>query len=353
MPRPETADGARAPRVSRRTLVLTPLSLLLAAVLLAWLMPRVTGVPWSRVARALGEAPPLALVALALLALVALGASAVGLRAAIPRLALSRALPASAATTALSVAVPGGSTLAVGVLYALARREGARRTDVLAGIAAATAAEVAVGLLLAPLGAVALVLTGSTALGGAPLAALVALSAGCLLALAAGVLALRRSALAGVLARLESGLDAMGLAHLAGGGVRADTVLEIRDAAAARLRARGTAILGAPLAVRAAQAAALLVALRAVGLDVPLLQVVAVFVLGRLLALVPLTPGGAGLAETGSAAALIALGHDPAASGAAAVLVTVTTLLVPVALGLLAAPALQRARLMPTGEEQG
>lgn len=352
MPRPETVDGARAPRISRRTLVLTPLSLLLAAALLAWLMPRATGVPWSRVARTLGEAPPLALAALPLLALVALGASAVGLRTAIPHLALSRAVPASAATTALSVAVPGGSTLAVGVLYALARREGARRTEVLAGIAAVTAAETAVGLLLVPLGVGALLLGGPTSLRGAPLAALAALSVGCLLVLAAGALALRRPVLAGILARLERGLDEMGLAHLAEGRVRAGAVLEIRDAAVARLRAHGAAILGAPLAVRAAQAAALLVALRAVGLEVPVPQAIAVFVLGRLLALVPLTPGGAGLAETGSAAALIALGHDPAASGAAAVLMTVTTLLIPVALGLLAVPALRRARLAPAGDEQ-
>lgn len=340
MPRPETVDGADAPRISRRTLILTPLSILLAAVLLAWLMPRATGVSWARVGEVLATTSPRALAALVALAAVALLAGSLGLRAAMG-LGLRTAVPASAAATALSVAVPGGSTLAVGGLYALSRRAGRSRTDVLAGIAASTAAEAAVGLLLLPLGVGALLLGGPTGLGTCAVAALVALAAASVVALVAGAALLRGAVLAPLAARLERVIADAGADHLLGGRVTAEGVLAVRDAAAKHLRTHPITILGAPLAVRLVQAVALLVALRSVGLEVPPLQALAVFVLGRLLALVPLTPGGTGLAETGSAAALVALGHDPAASGAAAILVSITTVLVPVLLGLLAVPALR------------
>src|SRR5699024_11633329 len=71
------------------------------------------------------------------------------------------------------------------------------------------------------------------------------------------------------------------------------------------------------MAARLLQWVALVVAIEAVGAQVPLLLTVAIFALGRVLSLVPLTPGGAGITETVGAAALVALGVGAEASASA------------------------------------
>lgn len=63
----------------------------------------------------------------------------------------------------------------------------------------------------------------------------------------------------------------------------------------------------------------------------------AIFALGRVLSLVPLTPGGAGVSETVGAAALVALGLGSAAAATSMLLLAVATLVVPLVAGGLAA----------------
>ena len=91
-----------------------------------------------------------------------------------------------------------------------------------------------------------------------------------------------------------------------------------------------------PTVVVTALAAALSMA---AGLDLGRTAVLtlAVFALGRVLSLVPLTPGGAGITETVGAAALVALGVSAADAAGAMLLLMVTMLLVPLLLGALAA----------------
>lgn len=321
-------------RISARTVVLTAASVVLALVLLGWGLPAVTGTSWRRIAEVVAAAPAGALALLPVLALVALGAGALGLSAAVAGLPRRDAVPLSALSTAVSVTVPGGSTLALGLLYAAGRRRGVGAAALVVGVALITAADLGAGLLLAPAGALGYALSGSGALGGGAVAAVWVLAALSAAALVAGVLLVRRRTLAALLTGVLDGLGA--LLGARGSSWSSATVLARRDEAALRLRAHTPGILLPPLVVRACQFAALVVALDAVGLEVPLPLAVAVFALGRLLALIPLTPGGTGIAETGSAAALIALGFDAGAAASAAVLVSVTTLLTPLALGLLA-----------------
>lgn len=333
-----------APRLTGRRIALTAASCVLALALLAWLMPRATGVGWAAVLAALRTAPPLSLALLVLLALGALGAGAVGTAGAFRGLGVRRAAPISAVATAVTVAVPGGATIAAGLLYAAARRAGVSRADAAAGIGLMTVAETAAGLLLVPVGALCLLLGAPALLGHGAGIGLAALAVVCLLCLVAGALLLRRDPLARLLEGAREGLEGLGLARMLDGRLDVADVLDVRDRAAARLRTHGALVLGAPLLIRALQLAALLVALEATGIAVAVPQAVGVLVLGRLLALLPLTPGGAGLAEAGSAALLVALGADRAGSGAAAVLVSAMTLLVPVLLGVLAAPIALRQR---------
>lgn len=74
---------------------------------------------------------------------------------------------------------------------------------------------------------------------------------------------------------------------------------------------------------------------RATGTDLPFGQLFAAYAIGRLLTAVGVTPGGLGVTETGTAAALVAWGADPAAAMAGVVLFSIFTHLMEVPLGAL------------------
>ncbi len=71
------------------------------------------------------------------------------------------------------------------------------------------------------------------------------------------------------------------------------------------------------------------------GIELTFGQLFAAYAIGRLLTAVGVTPGGLGVTETGTAAALVAWGADPAASMAAVVLFSIFTHLMEVPLGAL------------------
>jgi putative heme transporter len=77
------------------------------------------------------------------------------------------------------------------------------------------------------------------------------------------------------------------------------------------VRRRWAWLLAGSLAYTGAQVVLLGVSLRAVGLVVPISTIVAAAAIERLGTVIPLTPGGAGVAEAGTVAWLIATGLDP------------------------------------------
>lgn len=79
------------------------------------------------------------------------------------------------------------------------------------------------------------------------------------------------------------------------------------------------------------------VCLRTTGVDLPLGPLFAAFALGRLLTSVGITPGGVGVTETGTAAALVAFGATPAPAAAGVVLFSIYTHVMEIPLGALAA----------------
>ena len=71
------------------------------------------------------------------------------------------------------------------------------------------------------------------------------------------------------------------------------------------------------------------------GIELPFGQLFAAYAIGRLLTAVGVTPGGLGVTETGTAAALVAWGADPAASMAGVVLFSIFTHFMEIPLGAL------------------
>jgi uncharacterized membrane protein YbhN (UPF0104 family) len=218
--------------------------------------------------------------------------------------------------------------LGLGLLAWVLRRTGITLPVVVTGILAASLVEMAITSVLVPLlGGGALLLGSAVTPVGSPVggwlwAALVAV-AGAVLVLVLCAVLLRRGVLAALLARADGMIPAGTVAE----------VLRQRDALVGMLGGRGAALALPTLAARVLQCAALWLAIEAVGAQVPVLFTIAVFALGRVLALVPLTPGGAGIAETVSGAVLVGLGVAAADAAAAMLLLLVAMLVVPLLAG--------------------
>ena len=71
------------------------------------------------------------------------------------------------------------------------------------------------------------------------------------------------------------------------------------------------------------------------GIELPFGQLFAAYAIGRLLTAVGVTPGGLGVTETGTAAALVAWGADPASAMAGVVLFSIFTHFMEIPLGAL------------------
>lgn len=325
---PEALDIEHRPTVSIGKIVAGAVSLLLVVVVLAWGLPWAVGVSWAQIGTALAAVPVWAPVAMLLLGLSALALEALTVRTAVSGSRYPSALLGHSASTGMGLAVPGGSMLGLGLLGWTLRRAGIAVPVTVTGIIAASLVEMVITSILVPvlgLGAYALsslLAPTGISLPGALWAALVAVL-GAVVALALTVIVLRRTVLTRLLRRFENLIPSR---HEA-------AVLAQRDALVRMLRRRPLPLLLPTLAARVAQWAALVLALEAVGAEVPLLLMVAVFALGRVLTLVPVTPGGAGIGETVLAAALVALGVAAADAAAAMILMLVATLIVPLLAG--------------------
>lgn len=322
----------RRPSVSPGRLLLAVGSLVLLVLLLAFALPWATGAGWGEILTALGAAPLWAIPVMVLLGLAALALEAATVSVAAPGAGYARSLQAHAVSSGLGLAIPGGGLLGTGAMGWLLHRAGLTVVTVVAAIVLASGVETVVSALLMPivgLGAYAL-----ASLGGAPGLDLpggvwTAVGAVALSLLALGSLAamLNRR----LLVSLLDSAAAMGLADAEDEDISVvrRTVLDIRDAVVEQLRRKALGLIAPTLLARIVQFAALLLALQAVGAEVPLLLALAVFALARTLSLVPVTPGGAGVTETVGAAALVALAVPAPEAATAMLLLALTTLVAP------------------------
>ncbi len=271
-------------------------------------LPHLTGTTWTQVGHVLSGLGP----ATVLMLVTVWGAGMYGHTwvqvAALPGLGHRRALMLNLASSAVASGLPGGGPLSIAANWAMLRSWGFSRAA-FSTYTVLTTGSMAVGKLLLPLpAALAVVLAGAAMpaqvrsvvlVSGAAIAALVLL----------GVLAcplLRRWA------SVRSWLDA------------------VRD--------RWHGLVGGTGAQLGLQYLLLVLCLHVTGAGAAPAGVLLAFAVGRLLSVVPLTPGGLGVTETGTAGLLVALGADPAAaiSGVLLFSLFVTVLEIPLgAIGLL------------------
>lgn len=305
--------------------------------LLAWL-PRIAGTTWPTVGALVAGIRPEILVGLGLLWFTTVLAHAVVQTGALPGLRYGQAVALNTGSSAVASSVPVGGPVSLAVNWAMLRSWGFGRTD-FSTYTLVTTITMAVARLAVPLLA-ALVLVAA---GGLPALAhpIVILAAAALLVVAAATGALGappvRRWLAGrthpgPLGRLARGVD---VAIGRSGAVIRDRWARLSLAAVVQL---------------VLQFALLLACLATVGAGVGVAVALLAFAAGRLLSVLPITPGGLGVTEAGVGALLVALGAPPAAAVAAVLLFGLYTVVleIPIGAGVLVGwrVAVRRQRVM-------
>jgi putative heme transporter len=282
----------------------------------------VAGVSWRDVAAVLRAVTLRDLVLLALIWLGGLGIYSVVLAAALPGLGLRRSLLLNLSGSAVANVVPLGGAAATALNWRMVRTWGHSNLAFVAFCVLTNALDVLTKLLLPLVGVLAFVLVS---LHVPTVLWLVAAS--CAGVLLAALAALR------VMATHSGGADG------ASAGTSRWRVLARRSLRDSGERIRALMVLGwarllsGSAAYIAAQVALLFVSLRSVGLDVPLTVVIMAAAIERLGTLIPLTPGGTGVAEIGTIAWLVATGLDPVQAVAGVLLYRVFLVVMEIPLG--------------------
>jgi uncharacterized protein (TIRG00374 family) len=113
----------------------------------------------------------------------------------------------------------------------------------------------------------------------------------------------------------------------------ADRVLEFRQQTVGLVRAHWRGLTAWMVLYKVSQGLLSLMAARAVGIEIGWLEIFAVYTFGELLSTIPLTPGGVGFVEAGSAGLLVSFGAPNEAALAAVLLYRAFTYLFEIPLG--------------------
>nr|MCU0266203.1 flippase-like domain-containing protein [Actinomycetes bacterium] len=325
-----------APRPSRalQRLLVGAVSLALATVLLVVVLPEVTGAAWVDIWAELRRLTPAQVTALTALWLVGVVAFSWVLTGALPGLTHGQAVTMNLAGSAVSNVVPFGGALGVAVSYAMARSFGFRRSS-FGLFAAVTGLFIGVAKLALPL----LGLLGLLATGRLPTRRLVLIAG-----LGAAALAVLTVAVVGALTsdRIARGVsravDTVGgvVLRLVRSPRTLDSgrvIVDLRDRSADLIRHGWPSMTAGLAGFFGIQALLLWTILQMLGGTLGPTEVFAGFALGRLLSAAVVTPGGVGIAETGAAGLLVALGGDPAVSAAGVLLLSGYTYLIEIPAG--------------------
>jgi uncharacterized protein (TIRG00374 family) len=258
-----------------------------------------------------------------------------------PRNLIQRATVVGAS---LGKTMPGGSATAMAMIVAALRRHGLRGAKVAAALAAAGAVSWATLALLLPVGAVLAVIGGQT---GAIALGAVVFAAGTVVVAAFVPVALRRPERAGTLVERIVASIARGRIRRWVDPAKLGSLVSTGIASAAQLVHNRRALVAAgawALTNWLLDFLVLLTLTASIGGETALLPLLLVYVVGQLLAAVPITPGGVGVVEATMTGMLVAAGA-PAGEAIAAVLgYRLVGHWLPIVVGLLFFPTLVVSR---------
>lgn len=299
-------------------LVLSAVSLLGAAALLIAL-PYVVGVNWKEIVTEIGRLSTIEIALLTLLWLAGLSAYTFVLTSSLPGLTHRHAFMLNAVGSAVSNLLPFGGAAGVAVTFAMARGWGHRNAAIAVSTLVTGVWNVLARLLLPAVGIAGLLIAGE--LPDRRLAAMAAFAAAALVGIVVLlVLALRSEVASRTVDRWLHGVVLRRPLRLCGLMSRVDgAMLDIRNKTVGVLRTGWQGLTAGMVAYLLLQALLLEGCLFAVAAEIELAEVVAVFAINRMLTTAVITPSGAGISETGTAALLVHFGV-PAAPAATATL---------------------------------
>ncbi|MEV6415065.1 YbhN family protein [Kribbella sp. NPDC051718] len=301
-------------------------SVLTGAVTIALvaLLPRAVGTDWATVGSLLGQLSLPALVLLSVVWIAGLWSHSFVLAASLPGLTKRRGLTLSLTGSAVANVLPLGGAAGTGLNFAMTRRWGFSSAAFGGFLAVTTLINV-----VAKLGVVAVALALSPFAGTAT-------------ALPIGRTGLLLIPVLAALAAVVWFLGSEGAATTAGRGLdrltRGRTKLErclpaLRMSVRRVFRGGWRPMTGGMVCYLALQLALLWLCFQLLGTSLSPAVLVTGLAVERLLTLIPITPGGAGVVEVGTTAALVALGGDPAAVTAGMVLFRSFTYLLEIPVG--------------------
>lgn len=308
-------------RVDARAVIRSVLALALAGLLVWLALPWASHTSWSEIGSALGRVHPLTAVGLLGVTVLALYGYTWMLTGALPGLTHLQGLMVNVIGSAAGNLLPGGGAVGSAVTFAVYRSWGFSPTAISTSLVVTGVWNVAARMLLPCIG------IGALLLGGERLPRGVGASA----AAGAGIALALLACFAGVVAS-DTFADRSGraLARVLGPVLArfgrhpdiASGVRGVRATCADVVRTRWRSLTFGIAAFLGIQCVLFGLCLRATGSSPSLTHVVAAFAIGRLLSAVGVTPGGLGVAEAGTTAALVALGEPHAASAAGVLLFT-------------------------------
>jgi uncharacterized membrane protein YbhN (UPF0104 family) len=312
-----------------------------AIALLTIALPRLTHTSWTTVISRVLALSAMQIGVLTLVWLAGLFMHTFVMTVSLPRLGHRRAMMLNFSGSAISNVVPFGGVLGMGVNYSMLRSWGFSKGDFTLLTALTNVVTVMSKLLLPSLALAALVVAGGGAHGSVVVMAIVALGLLCLVIGGVALASLPRSKRCSASLGSSRLLDR--LAAGAGG-----SIADLRREALRLLRGRWHQLTLGALGYALLQALLLGLCLRALGTGLSAFDVLVGFAVGSALTLVPITPGGLGLSETSTAAVLIALGGQPAATTAAVLLFRTFTFLLEIPVGAACTAVWWMRRPQPT-----
>lgn len=321
-------------RAGRGRTVLSVGSVLLAGAVVVVGVPAVTGAGWRDIGVPLTGLSLPVCAALAALWLLGLGVYAMVLSASLPGLSRFQAFTLNAIGSAVSNLLPLGGAAGVAVTFTLTGRWGLRPGAVAVSSLVTGVCNVAASLAAPVLALVLIVVTDrhvpGPGIGVAAVAAVLLVCWGLLMsALYWGAARGHLDGVAGRLARLLPVKVRPAPRRLA------RSLTELRTTATNLVRAAWVTLTVGMLAYLGLQTALFAACLAAVGADVDPIAAFLAFAVGRVLTLVVITPGGAGISEAGTAAVLVSLGPVPGPAGAGVLLFATFVFLLEIPLGAL------------------
>ena len=310
-------------RKRRRRLVTSVLSVALTAALVGFL-PRAVGATWSEVGTLLVQVSPGSLALLAVVWIAGLWAHSFVLAASLPGLTKRRGLTLSLTGSAVANVLPLGGAAGTALNFAMVRRWGFSSGRFGGFLAVTTLLNVIskLGVIALALGLVP-ILHSASAFGSASLLLLPVP-----FAVAAGIaiLADERAAVA-VGRMLDKATKAFRSTQLR------EQLPALRRQVLSVMRTGWRSMTVGMIAYLGLQLALLWLCFQVLHVPLGLPVLFTVLAVERLLTLVPITPGSAGVVEVGTTAALVALGGDPVGAAAGLLLFRGFTYLMEIPVG--------------------